>query len=163
LAAAEIAVELLVLLIKLIVKGLSPTAPGQQAPSNPAEVVRQIQARIEAARLQQPIAPGAGQMGRTSGLNKRQIPAAARQKPPAFKQKKTKRKMPPALPAKVSTAPAVQATVAPPVAPKPPAKPPIYVDAQVLGRWLRPQTLRSQFILTEIFQPPVTLRQTHLL
>jgi hypothetical protein len=154
--------ELLILLIKLIVKGLSPPAPRQQQPSNPDEVVRQIQARIEAARLQQPVAPAAGQTRRLSGLNKGQIPAALRQKPPAFKQKKAKRKMPPALPAKVFAAPAVQATVAPPAAPKPPAKPTVYVDAQVLGRWLRPQTLRTQFILTEIFQPPVTLRQTHL-
>ena len=154
--------DLLVLLIKLIMKGFSPPSPRQQSPSNPDEIVRQIQARIQVARLQQPIAPGAGQRGRMSGLSKQQIPAVVRQKPQAFKQKKAKRKMPPALPAKVSAAPAVHATVAPPVAPKPPAKPTVYVDAQVLGRWLRPQTLRSQFILTEIFQPPVALRETHL-
>jgi hypothetical protein len=33
------------------------------------------------------------------------------------------------------------------------------VDARTLRRWLNPQTLRSQYILTEILQPPLALRQ----
>lgn len=32
------------------------------------------------------------------------------------------------------------------------------VSAAAISRWLKPATLRQQFILTEIFQPPVTLR-----
>jgi hypothetical protein len=32
-------------------------------------------------------------------------------------------------------------------------------NAPLISRWLKPSTLRSQFILTEIFQPPVGLRE----
>jgi len=42
-----------------------------------------------------------------------------------------------------------------------PTKPPSprnRADAPALSRWLRPETLRRQFILTEIFQPPLALR-----
>ena len=40
-----------------------------------------------------------------------------------------------------------------------PAKRPPAVDAQAIRRWLTPATLRSQFILTEILQPPLALRE----
>jgi hypothetical protein len=33
------------------------------------------------------------------------------------------------------------------------------VDAAALRRWLKPGTLRAQFMLTEILQPPVGLRE----
>ena len=33
------------------------------------------------------------------------------------------------------------------------------VDAQALANWLRPATLQKQFILTEILQPPLALRE----
>ena len=33
-------------------------------------------------------------------------------------------------------------------------------NAASLARWLRPTTMRQQFILTEIFQPPLALRET---
>jgi hypothetical protein len=33
------------------------------------------------------------------------------------------------------------------------------IDAAVLRRWLRPQVLRNQFIFSEIFQPPLALRE----
>src|SRR5437773_2199936 len=32
------------------------------------------------------------------------------------------------------------------------------VDASQIARWAKPATLRQQFILTEIFQPPLALR-----
>lgn len=32
------------------------------------------------------------------------------------------------------------------------------LNARSLALWLRPQTLRTQFILTEIIQPPLALR-----
>ncbi len=35
-------------------------------------------------------------------------------------------------------------------------------DAAALNRWLRPATLRQQFLLTEILQAPVALRRDHL-
>lgn len=34
--------------------------------------------------------------------------------------------------------------------------------AAALNGWLRPETLRKQFILTEILQPPLALRDNHL-
>jgi hypothetical protein len=39
-----------------------------------------------------------------------------------------------------------------------PAKRMPSANAALLHRWLNPNTLRSQFILTEIFQPPISLR-----
>jgi hypothetical protein len=51
---------------------------------------------------------------------------------------------------------------APPVKPAPPAlqpnRTPATVDAAAIRRWLRPTTLHSQFVLSEIFQPPLSLR-----
>ena len=35
------------------------------------------------------------------------------------------------------------------------------VAAPMIKRWLTPETLRQQFILTEIFQPPLALREKH--
>jgi hypothetical protein len=40
--------------------------------------------------------------------------------------------------------------------PKSTAKP--TVNAESLHRWLRPETLRQQFMLTEVLQPPLALR-----
>jgi hypothetical protein len=58
--------------------------------------------------------------------------------------------------------PPTKAVAAQPAAPPPPRPAVANVDAKVLARWLRPQTLRAQFILTEVFQPPVALRESHL-
>jgi hypothetical protein len=51
-------------------------------------------------------------------------------------------------PARPSTSPARRPTTA--------------ASAFSLNAWLKPATLRNQFILTEVFQPPVALRETHL-
>lgn len=37
---------------------------------------------------------------------------------------------------------------------------PLGATAQTIAGWLKPATLRQQFILTEIFQPPVALRDS---
>ncbi|MBC8109148.1 MAG: hypothetical protein H7Z14_21355 [Anaerolineae bacterium] len=37
-------------------------------------------------------------------------------------------------------------------------KPQLSVNAQSLHKWLRPETLRQQFMLTEVLQPPLALR-----
>jgi len=155
-------VELIVLIIKLIIRGFS--SPQTRVPAaNPNDVVRQIQARIEAARVQDPRAQRAAPPRQKMA----QVPSSGRKQPPPFKQQKTKRKAPRAFPPAVITAPAAKIAaakpVAPPLAPPKPKPAVLYVDAKVLNRWLRPQTLRSQFILTEIFQPPISLRQSHLL
>jgi hypothetical protein len=33
------------------------------------------------------------------------------------------------------------------------------VNAESLHGWLRPETLRQQFMLTEVLQPPLALRE----
>src|SRR5579884_3023190 len=84
------------------------------------------------------------------------------------------------LPAARSVAavrPPVQSPAAPPAPPAKPARPATTlressaqpaaqrkvaaVSAAGLSRWLRPATLRQQFILTEILQPPLSIRDTH--
>lgn len=51
---------------------------------------------------------------------------------------------------------------APPAAP-PPVKPRAAaapsIDAATIARWMTPRTLRSQYILTEVFDPPAALRE----
>lgn len=63
----------------------------------------------------------------------------------------------------VSVPPAVPAA-APPLAAVAPVKSKTRelqsVNAAALHRWLTPQTLRRQFILTEVLQPPLTLRDS---
>lgn len=41
-------------------------------------------------------------------------------------------------------------------------KPQLSVNAESLGQWLRPATLRQQFMLTEVLQPPLALRADRL-
>jgi hypothetical protein len=55
-----------------------------------------------------------------------------------------------------TAAPRVQ-EIAPPATPARAAAPP--ANAVALHRWLSAGTLRSQFILTEILQPPLALRE----
>jgi hypothetical protein len=62
------------------------------------------------------------------------------------------RPTPPPLPQQVAAPPPAQ--VAPPVRRPAPAS----ASAPTIARWLRPQTLRSQFILTEVLRPPLALR-----
>jgi hypothetical protein len=156
-------VDLLQIIIELIVKALSPPKTRLPPGSSPDAVARQIQARIEAARVQG--AQAQSRRASPSGFrqNKGQLAPQLRQATPLFRQRKTKRKTPPALPPAVVIAPAAKVVAAPRAAVTAPKTPtPVYVDARVLARWLVPQTLRAQFVLTEIFQPPVSLRDSHL-
>jgi hypothetical protein len=43
-----------------------------------------------------------------------------------------------------------------------PKRPKVSANASAVAKWLRPDTLRQQFILTEILQPPLALRDQHL-
>ncbi len=159
--------DLLQILIEMIIKAASGPKKPAQARNNSDEVVRQIQARIEAARVQ--VGRAQSSTGSVAGSrtgfhqNKGQLAPQLRQATPLFKQRKPKRKMPPALPAVAAPQPAAKLVPPRPAVAAAPAKPAaVYVDAKVLTRWLVPQTLRSQFILTEVFQPPVSLRESHL-
>jgi hypothetical protein len=84
------------------------------------------------------------------------------------KQTRTPAKAPPPLPSAkkgtVSTAAAIEsiATVArrstPIASPTSSERAPVSANATALRAWLQPKTLRQQFMLTEVFQPPLALR-----
>ncbi|HUB27318.1 MAG TPA: hypothetical protein VL992_17975 [Tepidisphaeraceae bacterium] len=101
-------------------------------------------------------------------------PAAARRPAAAPRPPAARRPVPPAVgrrgpmaaprPAPPTFAPRPAAAPAPPQVAPPMARPAaavsaLSVDAVALRRWLNAGTLRKQFILTEIFQPPVALRE----
>ena len=74
-------------------------------------------------------------------------------------------KMPPARVAARAPVAAPVAVPRPPMAPPksiapvpPPRTPGVKVDAVAIRRWLRPTSLHDQFILSEIFQPPISMR-----
>ncbi len=79
---------------------------------------------------------------------------------PIAKQK-TSRRADPALQRVVTAAPtgapiASKVETAAPIAPV--RSNASRASAPAIAKWLKPETLRSQFILTEIFQPPVAMR-----
>jgi hypothetical protein len=94
----------------------------------------------------------------------------SRPTPPAFPQRR--RVIPAPPPLRQPAPPPLRAPAAPPTA-RPAARPaaaveqtpqahrtaPIAVGAQSIRRWLRPGVLRRQFILTELLQPPIALRE----
>jgi hypothetical protein len=96
----------------------------------------------------------------------RQQPTRPLVQPRAVSKRQKSRPVPPPLPTRGSIEPPRPATAsAPPppvpaVPPQAPASP--RISAQALSRWLTPQTLHQQFMLTEIFQPPIALREQHL-
>ena len=51
-----------------------------------------------------------------------------------------------------------ESSLASPVLAPPRARAKVTVDAAALSKWMTPATLRQQFILTEILQPPLALR-----
>jgi hypothetical protein len=73
--------------------------------------------------------------------------------------------VPPALPAK--TQPAPEALILEEQSSEPPrafshVASAVTVAAPAIRRWLTPTTLRQQFILTELFQAPIAMRENHL-
>ena len=89
---------------------------------------------------------------------------ASRQAPPRPKQKAKKQKsrgLPPAPPlpaAATAAAVPIAARASSDAQPAARTAGPAPADAAALSRWLNARTLRSQFILTEILQPPLALR-----
>ena len=71
--------------------------------------------------------------------------------------------MQPVLQRAAATAAAATATPPPSIATSASAsRPRVAVDARVLSTWLTPKVMHRQFILTEILQPPIALREQHL-
>ena len=123
------------------------SAPPQAIPARPVQLAPGIAMRVPLAAL----APARGKL-------------AIRRVPPAVKttkrgaEKKPAAPAPPTRQASAIVNPIRQAAPVP-AAPSPQRKPIVPVTAANLSRWLRPDTLRQQFILTEILQPPLALRE----
>jgi hypothetical protein len=88
---------------------------------------------------------------------RRAVPQQQQQRQP---QRRTGK--PPAVPAPPPNQPAAPLRTPAPAVAAPSAKPQAaggQVDAAAIARWATPSRLRQQFILTEIFQPPIALRE----
>ncbi|MCC7351267.1 MAG: hypothetical protein IT446_11925 [Phycisphaerales bacterium] len=81
--------------------------------------------------------------------------------PPPRKSGRSKKRpavAPPPLPAEPAVEPPSIDQSAPPAEPVARRSVPQAVSAASIHNWLTPKTLRQQFIITELFQPPVALR-----
>jgi hypothetical protein len=93
-------------------------------------------------------------------------PVARRQvKPPPVPRSKTKRRKPVAppqaeqVPVALAEAPAGPPLRAPRDAAAPRTAPSSGLTARDIADWLRPEVMRQQYILTEVFDPPPALRE----
>ncbi len=157
--------ELIEILIKLIGRMMAPTPPARQGqPGRPPMLPSTPQTPSSHGGAAYKPIPGA-----------RATPASrAVVRPKNNPQRKGRRSQPPPLMAApimtgliedVTPTPApmppVQLTKVKPLSASsaPAAKAAVPVDATAFRRWLTPATLRQQFLLTEIFQPPLALRE----
>lgn len=150
--------------------------PMRQAPSTPQSPSRQTPSARQTPPQRQvpPVrqAPRTGSQPGMTDFQRRQQKDQARsntlRKPTAAKSKKAAKRaapFPPPIPGYAeavavpnaasaasgslsAAAPSVARDVAPPV------------NAAVIAQWMKPGTLRQQFILTEIFQPPKSMRES---
>lgn len=123
-----------------------PPAPQQRRPA-PQRIAEGIAQRFPDVMLPPAPPPMPPQQRRPAPPKPQRAPKQAKPRRPAPA---------PTLPSLVETAPSKQPYVDI-TQPLPRAKPPS-VDAAAIAKWMTPATLRQQFILTEIFQPPLALR-----
>ncbi|HEV7299543.1 MAG TPA: hypothetical protein VGN72_09285 [Tepidisphaeraceae bacterium] len=128
-----------------------PTA--QRPPPLPDAILRQLP-----NPMPMPVPPQRQQQQR----QQRPQPQSARRTPlpPQLPKKVQKKKKPAARPVQVFEEPAAPLRVStPPIeAVQPIAARPAAATAASIQQWMKPSTLRQQFILTEILQPPKALR-----
>lgn len=165
--------------ISAIVSGIKknsqsrPTAQqyGLPQPSALEAFQRQIAERLQDAQrqMQTPLPPPfevAGQSNRQRVEAQQQRAAIARNAKKikqAQQQQQRKRKVaPPPIPQTRQRDALVATEVIPPIdaVPAPSARPQApSVNAAVIAKWMTPATLRHQFVITEIFQPPLSMRE----
>jgi hypothetical protein len=167
--------ELIILIIRGIAKLLGAdnkdaakggAAAGKRPPPQPSALEqlqrqlyeqqqRQQQLRAQQAQLQkqggQPRRPGKG----TVRPGRRPTPPTT---PPRVSAPPVAAEIATQTPTDTGGARAIQA-MSPTAAPAAP----ISADATTIHRWLNPLVLRKQFILTEVLQPPLALRDDHRL
>lgn len=125
---------------------------GQMPPSPPRPPVQAPQRRVASAAAQMRVAPGAA-LPPLAHIA-RPVPTPA--KHPVHARPAAVRPPQPAPPAARIAAPLQPEPAS--VRPSAAAPSPSRATAPAIARWLKPQTLRSQYILTEILQPPLGLR-----
>jgi hypothetical protein len=147
----------------------------QQKAQKEAQQREQVRRSIEAqrgsatpaARQRAPQAARANQPRITQ--TRRPVQAPPRLAPPPVPTRRDiaargRRAAPPPLAAQrrapAAAAPAPVQEVQPTVVTR--GKPPSAAGATAISAWLKPATLRQQFILTELLQPPLALRDEHL-
>jgi hypothetical protein len=151
--------ELIYILIKLIAelfgggqnkpKGPGfPNLPPRQPSTPPPPLPEDARRRLEELQKKQ-------QQARSPQRQPQRRPPPPITKPPVTRKAPVRVAAPPP-PQVTAVRPALVPTAPAPAAVK---RPSVAVDAAALRRWLRPQTLHNQFMLSEIFQPPVALRK----
>lgn len=144
-----------------------PLPPQAYAPAPPPPPVfaptRSIQGPYVPSRpVHRPMPP---RMTQRSVQRPFQRPVAIRpapvmqQQPAQRKSKKQKQVRPQQAPPMPPAEPVVPIAAHAPISTRPAAREAAAADAAALSRWLTPKTLRSQFILTEILQPPLAFRE----
>jgi len=122
------------------------------APKRPPELAEGIRNRLPPV-LNRP-SPASKQKRQTPPKQKLRPNWQAIAAPPPVPQTAPPQSVVKATPVEVSTF--KQAPLAP--QDQQPTKKPAFVDASAVRRWLKPQTLQQQFILTELLQKPKCLR-----
>jgi hypothetical protein len=150
--------------------GASQPAPGQPQEMFQPRIARRTDAKTQSGgrAVQQPMRS----MQQPAWQQPQKRPVAKR--PPVSREtpRSAPRRAPPPIPGRTAAVHTRAAPVPTPT-PVPPAKqdisateiravdakkPQLSVNAQSLHKWLRPATLRQQFMLTEVLQPPIALR-----
>lgn len=155
--------ELIYILIKLIAGMFGggdgvPKGPGYPNPMPPPRQPPQPQRRPMPPGMPQGMPPGRPGAIRRPGSAKPPPPMPARSAPMMRRGKAAIAQ--PAAPMPIPEQKVRQHLMPLPApAPAPAAAKVASVDAAALRRWLRPNVLRSQFILSEIFQPPLGMRE----
>jgi hypothetical protein len=142
--------------------------PMQQAPrpvQQPVTLAPEI-----ARRIPKYTPPKVPQQRRPQPQQRRPVPTgrpatnynAMAQQPRKQRQKKAPPPLPAAVVAQEAPVKVMLAEEAAPAVTSRSAKKPATVGAAAIRRWMRPQTLRQQFILTEVFQQPLAFRENLL-
>ena len=147
--------ELIVLLVRLIISAFDKAGKGSRQDQMRQEWERQRQWQLQQAQYER---------DRQAREAAEQFRAAAQRAapvtlPPPVPRRQVARPVAPAQEesARDLVASLTSATAAAAAARSAPARRTM-ADAPALARWMRPATLRRQFILTEILKPPVGLR-----
>ncbi len=146
--------------------------PGIRPPNALEAFQRQVADRLqEVQRTMQTPVPPFPPAGGAPVSNRQRVEAqqkraanvreAKRVKQNQQQQQRKRKSAPPPIPQRQQAQPVAVEETPPIEAIKPPSARPQApsVNADVIAKWMTPATLRQQFIITEIFQPPLSMRE----